>query len=601
MPTVNGPDEITTLEGGNNKVFYSNNSGEITELALGASGTVLTSAGTDATANPPTWEVSSSGGVYSTTTHSTSTAITAGDVCVMMSDGTVAEVTTSYSGGLTLGTDTAGSSTLGYVPQGWGSWCEDNLGNIWVVSGDGTGAAGIYLTAMTITASGSTTTVTWGTPYNISTSAAYGAQISWDASAERIVITWTDSSNWIAEHATPTGTGASATISATSGTYIFETTWPGTYPHVQDYVPAYNGTAVLFSGHTWGYGIASQTLFVDTSGTFTTGTRTSFYSESSATIGGGYWDATNSLFFVVYGNSNGTTKAMTGTYSGSGSTLSLAIRGGTTNTSTVYVTGTTQSQAYTTSVTHIEHLDRALVMLTFDTSTSSEEQQIQLWDPNAGGNYIPDYKDRMEQYMLNDTQYLWSQTDPAGTASFYNRQLPIAYDATNDETYMVYSSNDATGAVNKWILDHLAVTATTVDRATSTSFVVTDYTYNTGYGAMQWVHHAAAANARNSAIVVFGLSSNAQNAQGVFLGQASVNDAAWVGIAKNSTSGAGQAIDVYVLGGVSDVQTGLTVGADYYAQSDGSIGTTVTSTDKFVGRALTATKLLVENTGVGTG
>jgi len=52
MPTVNGPDEITTLEGGNDKVFYSNNYGAITELALGASGTVLTSAGAT---SAPSW------------------------------------------------------------------------------------------------------------------------------------------------------------------------------------------------------------------------------------------------------------------------------------------------------------------------------------------------------------------------------------------------------------------------------------------------------------------------------------------------------------------------------------------------------------------
>jgi len=45
MPTVNGPDEITDLEAGNDKVFYSDNSGDVTEVALGASGTVLTSAG----------------------------------------------------------------------------------------------------------------------------------------------------------------------------------------------------------------------------------------------------------------------------------------------------------------------------------------------------------------------------------------------------------------------------------------------------------------------------------------------------------------------------------------------------------------------------
>ena len=58
MPTVNGPDEITSLEGGNDKVFYSNNSGEITELALGASGTVLTSAGAT---SAPTWAAPTGG------------------------------------------------------------------------------------------------------------------------------------------------------------------------------------------------------------------------------------------------------------------------------------------------------------------------------------------------------------------------------------------------------------------------------------------------------------------------------------------------------------------------------------------------------------
>ena len=45
MPTVNGPDEITDLEAGNDKVFYSDSSGDVTEVALGAAATVLTSSG----------------------------------------------------------------------------------------------------------------------------------------------------------------------------------------------------------------------------------------------------------------------------------------------------------------------------------------------------------------------------------------------------------------------------------------------------------------------------------------------------------------------------------------------------------------------------
>ena len=45
MPTVNGPDEITTLDAGDDKVFFSDSNGDVKEVALGASGEVLTSAG----------------------------------------------------------------------------------------------------------------------------------------------------------------------------------------------------------------------------------------------------------------------------------------------------------------------------------------------------------------------------------------------------------------------------------------------------------------------------------------------------------------------------------------------------------------------------
>ena len=43
MPTVNGP--ITNLTGTADRVIYLNNSGDVTELALGAANTVLTSQG----------------------------------------------------------------------------------------------------------------------------------------------------------------------------------------------------------------------------------------------------------------------------------------------------------------------------------------------------------------------------------------------------------------------------------------------------------------------------------------------------------------------------------------------------------------------------
>jgi hypothetical protein len=61
MPTVNGPDEITTLTGTADKVIYLNNSGDVTELALGAASTVLTSQGTT---SAPTFSAPAAGGAW---------------------------------------------------------------------------------------------------------------------------------------------------------------------------------------------------------------------------------------------------------------------------------------------------------------------------------------------------------------------------------------------------------------------------------------------------------------------------------------------------------------------------------------------------------
>jgi len=61
MPTVNGPDEITTLAGTADRVIYLNNSGDVTELALGATDTVLTSQGTT---SAPTFSAPAAGGAW---------------------------------------------------------------------------------------------------------------------------------------------------------------------------------------------------------------------------------------------------------------------------------------------------------------------------------------------------------------------------------------------------------------------------------------------------------------------------------------------------------------------------------------------------------
>jgi len=594
---------LSAINGTADRSMYVDSSGDVTELALGASGTVFTSGGLT---SAPTWAApAASGGVYTTTTHSGSTAITAGNVCILMSDGTVTEVNTVISDGLTLAaSSTAGSSTIGYLPSGSSynsSWCEDGLGNIWVLSGDGSGAAGIYLTALTVTATGATTTVTWGTPVLIDSTAAYGGSISYDVAAGVIVIVWTDSSNWKAAHATPSGTGAAATLGSITASYTFDTSWPSTHIPIVDYVTDGNGatgTAVLYSGASYSYGIATQTLYVS-GASFTVGTKTGpAYNESSAILGDGFWDSTNDLFVFAYGQGNGMTT--TGTFTYSGNTLSNT--GGTGTIQAVYSTATTSEQALGVTCLWLDDLDRYLISLTFSGGATSTKQQIQLWDANNGGSITPAFVDRMEQWNASNlASHLYSGLNPY-TANMYWRTPPLHIDKTNDTYYCAYQSSLADTSNNFNInVDRMAITTTTVDRANTTD--VTTSAYQVASGAsngFMLVGHSGS-DSHNGALVVFNGSTNAAAAQGVFYGTAATNDGAWVGIAKNTTSGAAQAIEVYILGGVSDVQAGLTVGADYYAQSDGTIGTGVTSTDKFVGRAVSATKLLVENTGVGTG
>ena len=50
MPTVNGPDEITTLTGTPDKVFYTDSNGDVKEVSIGTDGQALISTGATAPA-----------------------------------------------------------------------------------------------------------------------------------------------------------------------------------------------------------------------------------------------------------------------------------------------------------------------------------------------------------------------------------------------------------------------------------------------------------------------------------------------------------------------------------------------------------------------
>ena len=78
--------------------------------------------------------------------------------------------------------------------------------------------------------------------------------------------------------------------------------------------------------------------------------------------------------------------------------------------------------------------------------------------------------------------------------------------------------------------------------------------------------------------------------QGTVIAGVSSNVSNWIGIAAEAISD-GASGDITILGGVNENQSSLTINTVYYAQPTGGIGTT--SQDFKVGRAISATKILV--------
>ena len=72
---------------------------------------------------------------------------------------------------------------------------------------------------------------------------------------------------------------------------------------------------------------------------------------------------------------------------------------------------------------------------------------------------------------------------------------------------------------------------------------------------------------------------------------ASANYTSFLGITDEAISSAASG-SVVVQGGVNGKVTGLTIGTDYYVQTDGTLNTTVTTVP--AGRALSTTSILLE-------
>lgn len=568
MPTVNGPDEITSLESGNNKVFYSNNTGEITELALGASGTVLTSAGTDATANPPTWEAAAGG---SEITLNSSAAIALGKFVVLETAGTVKEVSSTTTLSTSFGSKvTSGGPTSVVQTQNPSVIWDSTRDVFWCSVANTSGVIQIYI--MEVTSAGVVTLTSVSTISGTGTG-TYGLQsMTHDTTNDKLVVMYEALTGYFdVQSGTLSGTGSSSTVSAWSGAVNVGSSWyrwTGV-PVSSVYVAATDRSYFFFTN----YNQYAAACVINTSG-----------ASPVIANSGGYINAyQNNQYYgydcalaangqiAVVGAGNGGYAGLNAyniTPTASGWTVQDASTGGTQIMAGIAGFGTTQGVAVVYDASETK-------MVAYQVGNQAQTEVATFVIPTTGD-------------MTNVSTTL--ALDMANTFGYVSRiRPPLGYDTANNVVIAGYITSASTPSV---VFERIDTSGTNPVKAGSP---VTSTLNNNNWS--QW--GTAAYSPSNNWICWSGTWGTNSGGFSVSTASVSTNNTAQIGVAQNAATGAGQAVTVKTLGGLDETQTGMTVG-DIYIDKDGAPTSTSTGLNVQVGRAIAADKLLITETGSGT-
>tara|TARA_R110002020_G_scaffold190660_3_gene390244 strand:+ start:14805 stop:16625 length:1821 start_codon:yes stop_codon:yes gene_type:complete len=604
MPTVNGPDEITTLTGGADKVFYTDSNGDVKEVSIGTDGQTLVSTGatapefdgltglkggvnsvlyTNATGDltelglsatagdvltsngaavAPTWEATEAGGVYTATS---SAAITNGHVAILDAAGTLGPVGTVTGVG-PPSTAAKGAWQAQPAPSAQNStiWDPDSE-TLFILSTFGNLP---QIVPCTVDWTAANPTVTTGTaiPVAFPTSTYYnGAVAVYDKTNNKLIVAGRDYTfgNVQMTMGTVTGSGASATISWSTAVSVrgYAPSWVHlTYMHSGPALAAGEEIALTLTNNTSGY---KETVFIDCSGASPVTGLVYSASTSFSKAGQPCCDGSGNLKWPA---SNPSGSAGYGTfYYGSGYMGYISVPASSTWGNYVDMGWDTVN-------------NRGIIVVCNNVSPSGQLYMWEINDTGAGtGNIVG------TDYNLGSVF--------TGYMDNYQTQAVVFDEFAGTMLVWWVSSSDR----HMWIpmtLTGSQVTAGTNLPSTAATWVRSSQPYGNS------IHGAYAFGAgKNFAGGLFSGSSETFAIADAFM---STNENYWLGVAKNTTTGAGQSQEVYVIGGVANEGlSGLTIGTNYYWQSNGQVGTANTGGDRLVGKAIAADKILVENTGTG--
>ena len=546
----------TMLDAGNNKVFYSNTSGAITELPLGAANEVLTSQG--ATSAPNFSPVTVHAGLRTFTADGA--IASAGLLVAENADGTVSTVVDTTAGGTqTTMALTASSNVMPYASTSGYQTTGGSVFQVWAETSDGTN---VDIVAAAGTISGSA--VTWGSQVILNTAEANKTQIAatYDPTNNKVWVMWNTSAAVGGIYKLATFTISGTTVTKTAGETDFGVNTVSSDQGSCRLVWDSTNNQMIAMSAAYGLNEIELAVVTESSGTITVGTRldtavTSGYSLDAV------WDSVTERLVATTTNGSGT--AYIHSWSESSAEFTADVTNGAVGTG-----WTTQSPSMNSSI-----------LLNSETAN-----KVTFICEDSGG-YIGSRTFTISAGSITAVTAKVASTVSIG--STYYQRFGWAWDSTNSKYSFIYVNSSGSVFFNTITIDNTTSVITFDKQGSAESDMSRYVNFRGGY-----------LGSGNSNQILNGARNTDTSKQNWLLAtvlSGGSNASKFIGIstAAVSDSAAGE---FTTIGGVNTHVSGLTAPNNYYVQNDGTLATTADSPDYGVaGRALSATSILV--TGVG--
>jgi hypothetical protein len=185
--------------------------------------------------------------------------------------------------------------------------------------------------------------------------------------------------------------------------------------------------------------------------------------------------------------------------------------------------------------------------------------------------------------QISGTSLTFGSAVQIGTSTFGSSRGAFAYDANAEKSSFIYSQ----GGTPQWGV--AKVSGTAID-----SFDVTPIS---GIGTFRWGGVAYDANTKKNAVVICDTNNSEGGSYYVIqnaFSSTNLTSENYIGISAGGAVADGGNANVGIVGSVSDEQSGLTAGQQYYVQADGTLSETPADPSVLAGTAISATKMLVK-------